>query len=93
MAEDSFVQVNGGSVAFIGHDAVHLYRAMVLASALKLYAKTKMLPTRGVSARAMLLHATAYTGKTYKRGEAMKAAEDVRVWVATMKAAMPVVEG
>ena len=37
----------------------------------------------------MLVLATEYTGKTYKRGEHAKAAEDVMTWVNTMAVAIP----
>lgn len=88
---DSHIEYNakGDAVSFVGPDAVNMFRAATLASALKLYAATKMLPTRGVTASGMLKLASEYTGKKYKRGEYQKAADDVGQWVQTMKAALP----
>jgi hypothetical protein len=40
----------------------------------------------------MLALATTFTGKKYRRSEAMKASEDVRTWAQTMKAALPKTE-
>lgn len=79
-----------GGTTFAGPDAVNLFRAITLKMSLSLYAKTGMIPTRGVTSTVMLKLAKEYTGKTYKRGEHEKAAADVQVWIDTMKAAMPV---
>ena len=87
----SHVEVHAsGGTSYVGKDAVNLFRAITLMSALSMYAKTGMIPTRGVTAMVMLRIAKEYTGKTYKRGQHAQAAEDVKVWVNTMKAAMPV---
>ena len=80
---------NGEAVSFNGPDAVHLYRAASLVSFLKLYAKTGIIPTRGVTGPKMLKIAADSTGKKYKRGAYLEAAEDVRIWCETMKAALP----
>lgn len=87
---DSYIGTNNGKcTSFVGSDAVNYCRAEVLASSLKLYAKAKILPTRGVSATYMLKMATGFTGKQYRRGEYLKAAEDVQLWAREMKAALP----
>lgn len=80
---------NGHAVSFVGPDAVELYRVATLASSLKLYAKTGIIPTRGVTCKRMLEMASRYTGKSYKRGAALDAAADLDVWVKAMKAALP----
>jgi len=83
----------GWGATFHGNDAVNLYRAMLLLSALRTYARSKMIMTRGLTISAMLCHATAYTGKVYKprsQATALAAAGDVTAWVNTMKAAMPI---
>lgn len=92
--KESYVAVNqdGRPTAFVGPDAVNLFRAKTLASALRMYAKTGMLPTRGVSPTKMLQLARQYTGKEYRRGQHMLAANDIQVWIDTMTAALPVVE-
>lgn len=89
---DSYIGVNkaGECTTFVGPDSVNYVRATMLASALKLYAKAKIIPTRGVTPTKMLVMATGYTGKKYKRGEYLKASEDVLKWAHEMKAALPV---
>jgi hypothetical protein len=50
--------------------------------------------TRGASPTVLLGIAGEYTGKKYKRGQYDQAAQDLNVWIETMRAAMPVtVEG
>lgn len=90
---DSSITLNAsGGMTFDGPDAVQLYRAKLLASSLKLYARSGIIPTRGVTITKMLAFASAYTGKRYKRGEAMKAHDDVQAWAAAMMAALPISE-
>jgi len=89
MTESKIVYSQGGGITFVGPDAVNFYRAAALASSLGLYAKCGMIPTRGVTITKMLAIASEYTGKKYKRGDAAKAEADVRIWVQTMKAALP----
>lgn len=88
--DNSHMRVGPGGTSFVGPDAVNLFRAVALKAALNAYARHKIVMSRGVSPTGMLTLATTYTDKPYKRGEHAKAAEDVRVWVETMKAAMPV---
>ena len=80
---------NGHAVTFSGPDAVELYRVASIASAIRLYVKCGIIPTRGVGIMKMLAIAGTYTGKTYKRNGATQAVEDLNVWVQTMKAALP----
>lgn len=87
----SYVQTGNGGTAFVGPDAVNLFRAMTLRTALAMYASHRMLMNRALSPAAMLTMAKEYTGKTYKRGEHRQASIDLEVWINTMKAAMPVV--
>lgn len=92
---DSYMTVRNGQVSsYVGCDAVSVVRALSLWSALKLYVNSggKIIPTRGMTITKMLKLATQITGKSYKRTEAMKAAEDVKKWADEMKAALPVVE-
>jgi hypothetical protein len=81
---------DGKLVAYVGTDAVSAVRAITLASALKLWAKTGMIPTRGWTITKMLQAASGITGKKYKRKEAIQAAEDCLKWANEMKAALPV---
>jgi hypothetical protein len=87
---DSSITISAGGTTFAGPDAVMLFRTAALASALGLYAKCGMIPTRGVTITRMLQSASAVTGKKYKRGEALKAQADLKTWCDAMKAAIPV---
>lgn len=90
---DSHIVVNNRKCSiFVGPDAIIYVRAELLSSSLKLYAVCKIIPTRGVTATKMLKMATGYTGKSYKRGEYLKAANDVKKWADEMKAALPKIE-
>ena len=92
---DNLIRIKDGKcVAFVGPDAMRYIQAETLASALKLYVNSngRIIPTRGFGITKMLELATQYTGKKYKRSEATKAAEDVKVWADEMKAALPKVE-
>ena len=80
----------GGGVTFIGQDAVRLYKAMALVSALELYARSEIIPTRGMTITRLMAIASSVSGKKYGRGQALIAAEDVQVWIEVMKSAMPV---
>jgi hypothetical protein len=64
-------------------------QANTLHQALKFYAKTGMRMTRVAKPTAMLELATTFSGKKYKRGEYLKAAEDLSTWIETMRAALP----
>jgi hypothetical protein len=81
----------GGST-YVGADAVNFVRAVHLAAALRLHASTRMVPTRNVTITHMKAMATGYTGKAYRKGDAetRRAAEDVKHWADTMRAALPV---
>lgn len=60
--------VNGG---------MDVLRARVVASGLRLYAKTGMKPNRAYTPTAMLRAASEMTGEKYKRGEYERAAADL----------------
>lgn len=90
MNDESYIGVTDGKcTSFNGPDATNYVRAEMLASSLRLYTACKICPTRGVTATGMLKMATGYTGKVYKRGEYVKAADDVKKWADEMKAALP----
>ena len=79
-----------GATTFAGRDAVNLFRAITLKSALGLYAKSKLLTTRGLTPTLMLTLAGEYTGKKYKRGQHAQAAEELDAWIQTMRCALPI---
>lgn len=89
---DSEITYNkdGQPVTFSGPDAVNYYAAASLWSAIRLYLKTGMIPTRGYTLTRMNEAAGRYTGKTYKgRKGAEQAVEDLHNWVQAMKLALP----
>lgn len=90
--KESYIGVRDGAcTSFVGADAVEYFAAEVLASALRFYAKTKMQVNRAYTPTTILRAAKRYTGKDYKRGQYLIAAEDVAKWAAEMKAALPLV--
>jgi hypothetical protein len=89
MTDSEIKSFGNGGTAFVGKDAVRLYQATALASALRLYAKTKMQVNRMYTPSAMLKAATAVTGKAYKRGQHQQAADDLKLWADEMAAALP----
>jgi len=90
-ADKSQIVVSPGGTTFEGPDGTKLFRAMALWSALKMYARHGMKPNRAWTPTVMLRMATEYTGQKYRRGQHNKAAEDVKLWIDAMKAAIPVV--
>jgi len=74
---------------FIGPDAVAFYRATVIAGGLRLYAKIGMQPNRAYTPRAMMRAASEITGKKFKARDYLGAADALKVWADTMKAALP----
>jgi hypothetical protein len=81
----------GGTV--LTGDAIEFFRVAHLKGFLKLYAKTGMIPTRGVTITHMLALASDVTKKKYRRGDAMKAHDDLKVWCDAFRATIPDVEG
>lgn len=92
MTQDSEIVHHNGGTTFAGPDAVSLVRAVYLKQALVMYARSKLLMTRGATPGFMLVEATKYTGHKYKRGAYTEAAKDLADWIATMKAALPVTD-
>ena len=90
MNDSEIVRHASGGVTFAGPDAVNFYRAVTLVSCLRMFARSGIKPTRGIGGPQMLALATQYTGKKYKRGQWLAAADDVKVWADTMKAALPI---
>ena len=89
--DHSSVSVGAGGVSFNGPDAVRLFQAMSLRSGLRLYANTGMKPNSAWTPKNMMALASSITGKTYKARAYKEAVADLDAWIATMKAALPVV--
>lgn len=90
--EDSHIQLKpSGAIILTGNDAHELYRAMQIRSAIGLYMKTGMIPTRGVTITKLLRAAKQYTGKIYGRTPAAYAVaiNDLTVWIDNMRTAIP----
>lgn len=83
------VDKNGGT-SFSGRDAVLLYRAMTIRSAISLHVRIGMIPTRGMTITKMLTLAGQICGKTFKRGQSQQAIDALDIWCETMKAALPI---
>ena len=76
----SIKQTESGAVVFSGRDAVEVFRAKTLASALRLYAKTGMKPNRMYTPTNMLAAASQITGTKFKRGQFEEAAKSLTDW-------------
>lgn len=87
---ESYIQhdENGRATSFIGPDATNLVRLHYVASGLRMYAKFGMLLTRGATPTKLLKMAAEVTGKRYKRGEYIKAADDVDALVKEYRASI-----
>lgn len=90
---DSYLAVSNGKVhAHVGPDATKRVQAIVLASALKLYKATGIMPTRGVGIARMLTLAGEICGRKYKRAEIDQAVTDLKHFADVMLSALPIIE-
>lgn len=93
--DDTAITHHDGGTTLTG-DAITLFRAVTLMRGIKLYIKTKMVLTRGITIKKMLILAADITRpkKMYTNNLAgwEQAAEDLRVWTETLKAAIPHVD-
>lgn len=80
------------ATSYVGKDAVELYRVNMLKVSIKLWIKTGLKPTRGVTITKMLKMAEQYTGRKYKRSQAAEAVDDLHNWVSVMVSALPIEE-
>jgi len=80
---DYLDRTENGTV-FVGSDQ-DILKALTLASGLRIYAATKMLPNRGWTANKMLSAAARLTGQPYKRGQYEKAAADLTAYADKLK--------
>lgn len=65
------------AISIVG-DNIPKFQALVIASALELYAKTGLQAGRAYTPTKMLAMASKLTGKTFKRGEYLPAASAIR---------------
>jgi len=64
--------------SFNGPEAVSVYAMTVLASGLRLYAKTGMQPNRAYTPKAMMSAAERYTGRKFKARDYEGAAQALK---------------
>lgn len=68
----------GEQATVITGDNIPKFQALVIASALELYARTGIRAGRAYTPSKMLAMASKLTGKTFKRGEYLPAASAIR---------------
>jgi hypothetical protein len=64
---------------------ITMFQAMVLRTGLKMYARTKTQPNALFTPANMLDAASRITGRKYRRGQYMEAANDLSVFIAIME--------
>lgn len=64
---------------------IPLFQCLVVASAMELYAKTKMLPNRAYTPTRMLDFAESVLKVRYKRTQMLEAAAHLRAWARAQK--------
>ena len=87
---DDGITISAGGTMFCGPDAIRLYRAVAVRSALKL-AKAGIKINRYTTTTDLFKIATEYSGKAYKRGQYDQAMADVTIWIDVMRSAIPIV--
>lgn len=93
LISQSYLAMREGHITgYVGPDAAKCFQAIVIANALRLYAKHRMMANRQWTPTRMLAMATRFTGIAYRRGQYEEAAFHVQRWVDEMKAALPKVE-
>lgn len=70
----------GGGTSFVGPDAVKVYQATVVGSALRLYAKCGLKVNRAYTPAAMMKVAAALTGKKFKARDYVGAADALKAF-------------
>lgn len=88
MVDSKITHFGNGGVMLAGPDAVRVFAAATLRSALGLMSKG-ITPTRGFTLKRGLAMAQEYTGRTYKRTEVEQCRKDLLVWIETMKSGIP----
>jgi hypothetical protein len=79
-----------GGTMFHGKGAVDVFRAISVASALRLYARTGIKANRAYTPTAMLRVAEEYVGHPFKRGQYAQAAEELSARACAARAGMDV---
>lgn len=80
---ESRIEVGKSSTTFVG-DATSVFAVHQLKSAIGMWRKFKMIPTRGVTITKMLKAASGYTGKRYTSKQCQQAEDDLKTWLDAM---------
>jgi hypothetical protein len=88
---DNQITITKHSTTFSGPDATRLFQAIALRSAMKLTAKTGILPRRGFTKTVMLQQVAKLTWKDYRLRDFDQAIADLSAWIDKAKASMPIV--
>jgi hypothetical protein len=93
MTEQSYLQIDGSGniTSYCGPEATEAFRAITIAHALRLYAKTGMKVNRAYTPKRMMQVAASMTGRSYKARDYVGAADDLQSWANAIKASLPVV--
>lgn len=75
--------------SFSGPAAVNVFGMLTLASALRLYAKTRMQVNRAYTPTAMLRAASTYTGQKFKARDYLAAADALTAAAHALRANLP----
>ena len=88
----SFIESHpDGGMSFVGPDAVAIYRATVIESALRFYARTGMQVNRAYTPTAMIRAAREITGRNLKARDYLGAAEAIHAWRTTPANVPPII--
>lgn len=79
-----------GGTSFNGPGAVDVFRAITIASALRLYARLALMPVRAYTPTAMLRVASEYLGHPFKRGQYQQAADELSAWAQQARSGMDI---
>jgi hypothetical protein len=80
MTQQSYIEHHASATSFVGPAAVAIYRATVIESALRLYAKSGLRVNRAYTPAAMMRVAAEITGKKFKARDYLGAADALRAW-------------
>jgi hypothetical protein len=90
MIDDSKVVIGAMGTIYSGADAVSLYQAMALRAAMRLYAKTGIVPTRGFGKKKMVEQVNLITKSDYATKDFVKAFDHLNIFVEQLKSSIPV---
>lgn len=86
---NSHIDHRPGGTSFVGKEAVDVYAMIVIASGLRLYAKTGMKPNRAYTPSAMMRAAQQHTGKKFKARAYLEAADALQARADEVRATIP----